>query len=77
MVPGTVERDAFTSREQWHDWWRITAPPAACALHQVNSGSWWTRCRSLRWRVQARPPGARARWGWVRPPAGREALTGS
>jgi hypothetical protein len=76
MVPGMAERDRFTSREQWNDWWRVVSPPAAGALFRVNACALW------RWRPArlapfgSRPPGRRFSWGWARHTPGREVLTG-
>jgi hypothetical protein len=75
MVPGTAERDRFTSREQWNDWWRDASPPAACGLHRVNT--WapgaWLATRLRQWRSGQKR--TRAGWGWVRHAPGVEALT--
>ena len=77
MVPGTVERDTHTSREQWNDWWRTTAPQTGRALHHVNTGARWTWRPAIRWRSGPRLQEPQAGWGWFRPGAPREALTGS
>jgi hypothetical protein len=76
MVPGTVERDRFTSREQWNDWWRVTSPPAGRALYRVNAGALWRWRPTRLWQAGSRQPERRSASGWVRSAPGREALTG-
>lgn len=77
MVPGMAERDRFTCREQWNDWWRVASPPAGRALYRVNTGALWTWCTPHLWLPRGRQPGRRPGWGWVRHAPGRgAALTG-
>ena len=76
MVPGTAERDRFTNREQWKDWWQAASPPGGRPLSRVNASGLWTWRRPQSWRWSSRQPGTRPGWGWARPTPGREAATG-
>jgi hypothetical protein len=76
MVPGTAERDRFTSREQWIDWWRVVSPPTDRTLHHVNAGVLWRWLPAHLWRSGIGQQKTRARWGWVRQALSREVFTG-
>ena len=71
MVPGMAERDRFTIREQWKDWWRVTLPPAGRGLHRVNAGTpgIWYATSMQRWR--SRQQASRGGWERVRFGVGR------
>lgn len=76
MVPGTAERDRFTSHEQWIDWWRVASPSGSRVLQHVNAGPRWTWPPVLLRRSQIRRKATGSGRGWFRQGLRREVSTG-